>query len=134
MPQKLKSFKIFRFAEGHVTRCNYTCNAILLLRDENLANTRLHYILLMHSSHIKQPSQSMLCPCIYIHKSTTIAPQSVTRFCPSLSVVLQLIGFGAPTLHSSALDHIQYGEFKIFLLKYDIIASIKMDIKFNYIF
>ena len=31
-----------------------TCNAILLLRDVNLANTRLHYILLMYSSHIKQ--------------------------------------------------------------------------------
>ncbi len=33
-----------------------TCNAILLLRDVNLANTRLHYILLMYSSHIKQSS------------------------------------------------------------------------------
>ena len=35
-----------------------TCNAILLLRDVNLANTRLHYILLKYSSHIKQSSQS----------------------------------------------------------------------------
>ena len=33
-----------------------TCNAILLLRDINLANTRLHYILLMYSSHFKQSS------------------------------------------------------------------------------
>ena len=33
-----------------------TCNAILLLRDVNLANTRLHYILLMYSSHIKRSS------------------------------------------------------------------------------
>ena len=30
--------------------------AILLLRDVNLASTRLHYILLMYSSHIKQSS------------------------------------------------------------------------------
>jgi hypothetical protein len=33
-----------------------TCNAILLLRDVNVANTRLHYILLMCSPHIKQSS------------------------------------------------------------------------------
>ena len=33
-----------------------TYNPILLLRDVNLANTRLHYILLMYSSHIKQSS------------------------------------------------------------------------------
>ena len=33
-----------------------TCNAILLLRDVNLANTRLCYILLMYSSHIKHSS------------------------------------------------------------------------------
>ena len=33
-----------------------TCNAILLLRDVNLANARLHCILLMYSSHIKQSS------------------------------------------------------------------------------
>ncbi len=32
------------------------CNAILLLRDVNLANTRPRYILLMNSSHIKQSS------------------------------------------------------------------------------
>ncbi len=30
------------------------CNGILLLRDVNLANTHLHYTLLMYSSHIKQ--------------------------------------------------------------------------------
>ena len=34
-----------------------TCHhAILLLRDVNLANTRLRYILLLYSSHIKQSS------------------------------------------------------------------------------
>jgi hypothetical protein len=37
-------------------RCNFSCNAILLLRDVNLANTRLRYILLMYYSHIKQSS------------------------------------------------------------------------------
>ena len=33
-----------------------TCNTILLLRDVNLANTHLHYILLMYSSHITKQS------------------------------------------------------------------------------
>ncbi len=33
-----------------------TCDAVPLLRDVNLANTRLHYILLMYSSHIKESS------------------------------------------------------------------------------
>ena len=39
-----------------VTRCNFswTCNAVLLFRDVKWANTRIHCILLMSSSSIKQ--------------------------------------------------------------------------------
>ncbi len=43
-------------AMSHGAIFHATCNAILLLKDVNLAKTRIHYILLMYSSHIKQSS------------------------------------------------------------------------------
>ena len=47
---------IYTACKGHVTRCNFSCNAILLLRDVKLPNTSLHYTPLMFSQHIENSS------------------------------------------------------------------------------
>ena len=51
-----KPYKQRLMAMSHGAIFLATCNVILLLGDVNLVNTRLHYILLMYSSHIKQSS------------------------------------------------------------------------------
>ena len=56
-----------------------TCNAILLLRDLKLTNTRLHYILLMYSLRIKYSSLSLVHTC---RKDRGFSPSDVCETVP----------------------------------------------------
>ncbi len=54
----LDAWQAENLLQGHVTRCNFSCNLQRnsTVERRRLPNTRLHYILLMYSSHFKQSS------------------------------------------------------------------------------
>ena len=102
-----------------------TCNTILLLRGVNLANTRLHYILLMYSSHIKQSSLINMLQGLYCTKNLSL--KCLFYFNRYQLVLFHLNENVRPDalsckaiLRAAGLDHWLVGKTKIFLKYYHV--------------